>query len=271
VGTSQGVPTAPLHPGDISYDDFFRDNFRPMMKMVQALGATRSEAEDAVSAAMEELIRRGDNIAHLEAYGRRVALRTFIKNRQDDQRRWASAVKDADSDPGRGVEVITSESEERRFVLRALRDLPPQQGRILALSVDGYSPMEIAKLIGVNAATVRSNLRLARQRLKTIRAYTDAEQVAIEHQSRLDDRPGMVVAEPRTAPSTEASEDERRDPLEERAKQPIPQPRNANNRPGDSEDRDWKTQKTAPHAVPAQRPPGMSSSTVSSAAPSRRP
>ena len=51
------------------------------------------------------------------------------------------------------------------MVLEAIKRLPPAQRRVMAWSFDGYSPAEIAAILGEDALTVRSNLRHARRQL----------------------------------------------------------------------------------------------------------
>jgi len=48
----------------------------------------------------------------------------------------------------------------------AEEDLPELQRTAMALTFDGHTPTEIAQLLHQNAATVRSNLRHARMRLR---------------------------------------------------------------------------------------------------------
>ena len=55
--------------------------------------------------------------------------------------------------------------EETQYVLDVLRALPRAQREVMAWTVDGYEPAEIAELIGKNPATVRTNLRHARKAL----------------------------------------------------------------------------------------------------------
>jgi len=46
-----------------------------------------------------------------------------------------------------------------------LTSLPTEQREIMAWTIDGYQPSEIAELTGRTAATVRSHLRHARRKL----------------------------------------------------------------------------------------------------------
>lgn len=66
--------------------------------------------------------------------------------------------------------------EDGRSVLRLLETLPPAQREVLALAVDGFTPTEIAELLGKTRAAVRKNLQFARERLKHELAFRSAEQ-----------------------------------------------------------------------------------------------
>jgi RNA polymerase sigma factor (sigma-70 family) len=58
--------------------------------------------------------------------------------------------------------------DEARVVLAALADLPPKQRQVMAWSIDGFSPAEIAGELDVDPATVRQNLAKARKNLKQL-------------------------------------------------------------------------------------------------------
>jgi DNA-directed RNA polymerase specialized sigma24 family protein len=75
-----GGRTAPLPEAD--FGEFFRDAYRPLVRDVIFAGGTLDEAEDAVSAAMVEVLRRWDAITNPRAYARRAAINNMIKNRQ---------------------------------------------------------------------------------------------------------------------------------------------------------------------------------------------
>jgi RNA polymerase sigma factor (sigma-70 family) len=57
-------------------------------------------------------------------------------------------------------------ADQERFVLAALAGLPGKQRQVMAWSMDGFSPGEIAQVLGEEPAAVRQNLRRARQNLK---------------------------------------------------------------------------------------------------------
>ncbi len=52
---------------------------------------------------------------------------------------------------------------QKQQVIDLLRALPLRQRQVLALTIDGWSPIEIADLLGIDASAVRSNLMKARR------------------------------------------------------------------------------------------------------------
>ena len=60
-------------------------------------------------------------------------------------------------------------SDEQQRVFDTLRSLPPRYREVIHLYYyEGYSSEEIARMVGVNASTVRTRLERARKQLKTI-------------------------------------------------------------------------------------------------------
>ena len=56
--------------------------------------------------------------------------------------------------------------DEARWVLAALADLAPKQRQVMAWTIDGFSPAEIARELDVDPATIRQSLAKARKHLK---------------------------------------------------------------------------------------------------------
>ena len=56
--------------------------------------------------------------------------------------------------------------QEQASVLALLRRLPPRQRQIMAWVYDGYTPKEIADLLGMEPNAVRASLHKAREALK---------------------------------------------------------------------------------------------------------
>jgi RNA polymerase sigma factor (sigma-70 family) len=155
---------APL-PG-VAFGEFFRDAYQPLVRDVIFAGATIDEAEDAVAAAMVEVLKRWDAIGNARAYARRAAINNMIKSRQRGLSRISErliergdVMTDGDLDPGLLV------WEQREWVTLLLKSLPPAQREVLACMVDMFTPQEIARLLGKNEAAIRQNLCAARRKL----------------------------------------------------------------------------------------------------------
>lgn len=162
--TPRPGPEAP-RPG-LTFEEFFRDAYPSLVRDVIFVGATPEEAEDAVAAAMVEVLKRWDEIGTPRAYTRRAAINQMIKSRQRGLDRISERLiergditTDGDLDPGLLV------WEQQEWVTLLLKSLPPAQREVLACMVDMFTPAEIARLLGKNEAAIRQNLCAARRKL----------------------------------------------------------------------------------------------------------
>ena len=153
-------------PPPAGFIAFFRAEYRKLMVTAMSVGATRAEADEAAAAAMEEVLRRWDQIDTPLAYGKRAALSNFFKEKERGldrirQRLQQGCEARRDGAAGAGLSVW----EDKQWVIQILGSLPPAQREVLALVVDGLTPAEIALHLGKTAAAVRQNLCAARARL----------------------------------------------------------------------------------------------------------
>jgi RNA polymerase sigma factor (sigma-70 family) len=153
-------------PSRPTFGDFFRDAYRPLVRDVIVAGGDPDEAEDAVSAAMVEVLIRWDRIENPRAYARRAAVNHMIKNRQRGLQRIKERLiergdvpREGDLDPGLLV------WEQQEWVTLLLKSLSPAQRQVLACIVDAFTPQEVADLLGKTEEAVRQNLHAARKRL----------------------------------------------------------------------------------------------------------
>lgn len=130
---------------------------------VMSLGADAHRAADVAQSAFAEAFVVWDRIQRPGAWLRRVAGRLYYRYLTIQE----SPVEEL---PDRqGPLSAASEVElhdEARRVLAALADLPPKQRQVMAWTIDGFSPAEIARELDVDPATVRQSLAKARKNLK---------------------------------------------------------------------------------------------------------
>lgn len=157
-----------------AFEQFFREAYTPLMRDALFAGGSWHEAEDAVAAAMTEVLQRWDKIVNPRAWARRAVISNLIKNEQRGLRRirerliQRGAVRpEHDLDPGLVV------WEQQEWVMLLLKSLPPAQREVLACMVDMLKPHEIAQRLGKTEAAVRRNLCDARKRLVSELAEID--------------------------------------------------------------------------------------------------
>jgi RNA polymerase sigma factor (sigma-70 family) len=157
-----------------TFEEFFRDAYRPLLRDVMFAGGSRQEAEDALSAAMADVFRRWDDIDSPRAYARRAAIRYLVKEKQRGLPRTRTRLvergevtAEQHEDPG------LSAWEEKEWAMQLLISLPPAQREVLACILDEFTRQEIAQLLGKTEAAVRQNLHAARIRLAACLADRD--------------------------------------------------------------------------------------------------
>lgn len=158
------------------FDDFFKSAYRTLMVTALYADATEQEAEDAVAAAMEEILRRWSQIDNPLAYGRRATVSNFFKERERGLRRIRQRLVER----GEAMQESTDSTalmvwENRQWVTQLLESLPRAQREVMTFIVDGFTPAEIAGLLGRTPDAVRQNLHAARARLRLTLLEQDKE------------------------------------------------------------------------------------------------
>lgn len=154
--------SAPASEADVAaFAAFYQAHASGLVRFLVWMGARLPDAADLAQDTMIEAFDRWQTIEHPRAWIRRVASRKYV-------RRLASAEEPVDRVDGRpllpaGCDL--ADWEQHREIRRLLALLPPRQRQVMAWTYDGYKPREIAAELGINAEAVRSNLRLARQKL----------------------------------------------------------------------------------------------------------
>lgn len=145
----------------------------------QMLG-NHTEADEVLQ---ETFVRLVKNIARLKtdsnlaSFVFRIATNCCIDIIRKRQRRFVSVEEDESEDTGRyqlelsrSVPTPEKEHEDReilRLINEAIAELPRRQRATIVLhDVEGYSKEEVARMMDCPQATVRSNLHIARSKVK---------------------------------------------------------------------------------------------------------
>ena len=140
------------------------------------MGVCLDDAQDAANETLKRMFEHWDSIEQPKAWARRTAYNIVIdtvRARQSESDKSARAQAQFVL-AATGTDDLWMLKEGQRAVIGHIRKLPAAQRQVIALYVDGFTNDEIAEMMGSSAATVRSNLRHAKSRL---RAELEAEGV----------------------------------------------------------------------------------------------
>jgi RNA polymerase sigma-70 factor (ECF subfamily) len=163
TAASPARPMAAAH--DAEFSRFYRGFVATLVAFLQWQGVPMRVAADIAQETMIEAYRSWAMIHSPQAWARRVAARM-----------WARRIADVAEDPVADVPeqatsllAITDVAawEQRHDVLHVLDALPPRQRQVLAWTVDGYTPAEIAGELKMSPDAVRASLLKARRALAT--------------------------------------------------------------------------------------------------------
>jgi DNA-directed RNA polymerase specialized sigma24 family protein len=155
---------------DADFSEFYRSSFSPLVGRCIRIGVPAAEAPGIVQELMLEIYRRWADIGSPERYaGKTVAMRAagFLKIS-------VSTLPKETADLARLGQPLTSAMpdgilavDEEQVVLQAMRQLSPVQRAVFALDYDEFTTSDIAAILNMEEATVRSNLRHARTALRS--------------------------------------------------------------------------------------------------------
>lgn len=154
---------AVLDGSELNFSSCYKRELPSLIWFVMSLGADAHRAADVAQSAFAEALGSWDRIQHPTGWLRRVAGRIYYRS-MVPQETPVEIVPDQQSSLSAASEVELH--DEARRVLAALADLPPKQRQVMAWSIDGFSPGEIARELDVDPAAVRQNLAKARKSLK---------------------------------------------------------------------------------------------------------
>ena len=169
--------TQPAPEASVSLESFVALHYRRLVRLAGIVCADRADAQDAVQNALERAWRHRASLHDrerikpwLDAIVVRESIRLNSRARSVLRRmtRRLAGTDDAD---------LVYHQPMPTGLLDELKRLPLAQRAVLALHYEaGYPVAEVAELVGAPVETVRSRLRLARERLR--RAHADDVEVA---------------------------------------------------------------------------------------------
>lgn len=144
-----------------SFEAFYKREFKRTISLLVHGGASPSEAEDAVSEAMVSAWVSWETIRDPTSWMHVVARRNWItaRERQGYERRCTQRNPPAPHHE----DQYPSEDE---YIRGTIARLPDMQRQVMELHLADFSVGEIAQLLHARPATVRSNLRHARENLE---------------------------------------------------------------------------------------------------------
>ena len=151
------------------FSAFFHTEYVLVVAFLRKTGFDRHLADEATAKAMNLAYTDWAKIrTNPRGWVRTTAYRLATKDAKAERTRLTRLVS-----KGYGTLVDDGLSryehvEQQDLLLQALALLSPQQRRVMAWHLDGYTNDEIATMTGIQQATVRSNLRHARERLRHI-------------------------------------------------------------------------------------------------------
>ncbi|WP_435797656.1 RNA polymerase sigma factor [Streptomyces klenkii] len=146
-----------------AFADHYAKDMALLVRFVMRHGAAIHEAADIAHAAFAEAFECWESIEHPRAWLRRVASRRLSRLRNSKEK-LTDEIPDM---PGGRCPVAAVElGEEEARVYEALDWLPERQKAVMAWTLDGFRPTEIAAELGMRPEAVRQNLHRARELLK---------------------------------------------------------------------------------------------------------
>ncbi|MFD0205291.1 MULTISPECIES: RNA polymerase sigma factor [Saccharothrix] len=147
---------------EVAFTDFYRATTPSLVAFLVVRGARLADAADVAQETMAAAYRRRHDLDHPRAWAFRVASRALA-------RRLASAREEPVAEPPEPSPLLRPTAienwERHHDVARAVTRLPERQRQVMAWTLAGSTPAEIAAELGLRADTVRSTLLKARRAL----------------------------------------------------------------------------------------------------------
>jgi RNA polymerase sigma factor (sigma-70 family) len=163
-----GLQEASAVSVDAEFSTFYREFLPNLVAFLLWHGASLTDAADVAQETMLKAYQVWGTIRTPRRWVRRVAARGYA-------RRFASVHESPSANVEGQTLLLRRQSnvsawEERHEILRLLAALPHRQRQVMAWTLDGYTPSEIAEELRITLEAVRSNLLKARRALAVLLA-----------------------------------------------------------------------------------------------------
>lgn len=140
---------------------FYRGFVAHLVGFLVWQGAPTAIAADIAQETMFDAYRSWVVIEHPQAWARRVASRKLVRHISQAEEEPVNAIPEVGA-LVRSPDAL-AEWESRQELQGLLNALPARQRQVLAWSVAGHTPAQIAEELGIEPATVRASLMKARR------------------------------------------------------------------------------------------------------------
>jgi len=166
-------PNSPQLSRVITFDAYYRDDYRKLVGLAYVLTGSHFAAEDLAQDALTEAHRKWAQISQYDDPAGWVR-RVMINKSTSRVRRLRTEAKGLVRLSGRRVEQIAP-TEPTQEVWQAVRELPARQSQVVALFYwEGHSIAEIAEILDVSQETVKTHLKRGRAALAVqLEAFRD--------------------------------------------------------------------------------------------------
>lgn len=151
---------------DAQFAAFYRAQTKPLVAFLIAQGADVALAADVVQETMATLYRRWPQVEHPRAWAFRTASRGLVRAVSTVRESPTDDLPPSSSPLLRAAPTEIERWEQQYDVLALVSRLPARQRQVMAWSLCGHTPAEIAEQLGLSGEAVRSNLYQARNTLK---------------------------------------------------------------------------------------------------------
>lgn len=150
----------------LPFPDFYRSHTPGLVAFLMWLGAGAEEAADVAQETMARAWRNWAEIRHPRAWVRTVASREYCRHIAACRDEPTAEIAGHLLDPGMAADEGALLGHEQARVLELLRLLPYRQRQVMTWAYDGYTPVEIAEILGLDSGAVRASMHKARETLK---------------------------------------------------------------------------------------------------------